>query len=102
MIRLSARGGGAVFPHTFLENLVELSKAIGQFRALFNELQRDRVDAVPAAGGRRTVFKDVTQVAIAPRATNFNSPHSVRIVRQFLNVFGRNGDGKTRPPGTTI
>ena len=53
------------------------------------ELQADGVDTIAQPGGFGSVFEDMSEMAIAAGAANFNPMHSVAVVvQQDHAIFG--------------
>ena len=65
------------------------------------ELQRDAVDAIAQMGGRRSVFEDMAEMAVAPAAMHLGADHEMADVAACLH---RPVDRieKARPTGAAL
>src|SRR5690348_16738554 len=66
-------------------------------RSVGDELERHGVHAVAVSGRRRTVGKDVAEMAVATRAADLRAHHAVVRVADFAHVCGIERREETRP-----
>src|SRR5690606_27995382 len=67
--------------------------------AVGRESQGRRIQAVALAGWRRTVGKDMAEMAAAARADFLDAHHAVAEVAHVADVRRIEGGGETRPAG---
>src|SRR5579875_334362 len=67
-----------------------------------SELQRGGVNAIAETGGRRTVRKDVAQVAAATRTGYLHAAHSIAQVLMLLDGFGIGGNHEAGPSAAGV
>src|SRR5665213_1485225 len=72
----------------------------GRFRSSRKKLQRDRIQTVALAAGRRSVGKNVSQVAVAAFAANLGPKHPVADILNGANMVRVEGLEKARPTGS--
>jgi hypothetical protein len=78
-----------------------MARGILQIRVLL-ERERGGIDAETQAGRGRSVFEDVTQVAVATRAENFGAFHPVTVVGVGDDIFLGDRLEKAGPAGAGI
>src|SRR5437879_1621936 len=64
--------------------------------------QRERVDAVPLAGGAGTVVEHVAEVAPAPAAAHLRAPHHQAVVRAQFHRLRDGRLGEARPTRSRV
>ena len=69
---------------------------------LFFQIQGGRVNAISQPGGRRAIFKDMAQVAVAFAAGDLGSDHQMSGIAAFLDCIRIDGSGKGGPAATGI
>src|SRR4029077_2826648 len=67
-----------------------------------HKFQRCGIHAIPQAGGRRAVVKNMAEVSVAQRAVHGLANHTKARIAFLANVFLRDRSPETRPPGARL